>query len=90
MSGTHPLFHVDHLLHLSLFLSTTFGVLLHDTLWLVITLQVAPEMLEKGDFLLEFLWILSEGIFLTHVLAITGSPLHVINVVTIWVEHYFC
>ena len=89
MSCSHPLFNVDNFFDLSLFLCTTLGVLFHHTLWLVITLQVAPEVLEKSNFLLKLLRVLSKSVFFANILAITGSPFHVIDVVAIWVQYYF-
>lgn len=87
MSCTHPLFDIYYFFDLSLLLSTALSILLHDTLWLIITLKVTPEMLEKSYFLLELFWVLSKGVLLAYILTITGSSLHVVDMVTIWVKH---
>lgn len=52
MSGPHPLLHVDDILDFPHFLSGIVGILLNEVLGLVVALEVAPEVLQKGDFLL--------------------------------------
>ena len=46
------------------------GSLVTDGLALLIALQVASEVLEKSDLLLELLWVFSQGVLLANVLAI--------------------
>ena len=90
MSRTHPFLDVDNLFNLPLFLCTAFGILFHDTLGLIITFQIAPEVLKQGHLLLQFLGVLCEGVFLANILAITRSTFHIVDVVTIWVKNNLC
>ena len=46
------------------------GSLVADGLAFLIALQVASEVLEKSDLLLELLWVFSQGVLLANVLAI--------------------
>jgi hypothetical protein len=55
MSRPHPLLNVDDLFYLSEFLSVVLSILLHQALWLVVTLKITPEMLKECNLLLEFL-----------------------------------
>jgi hypothetical protein len=71
MSCTHPLLDVDDIFDLPRFLSSDLSILLHDTFWLVITLEVTPEMLEKGNLLLKLFRIFSKSVLLSYILAIT-------------------
>lgn len=84
VSSPHPLLNVDYILDLSYFWEI---VLLLDrsicSLRLLTTFEIAAEVLQEGNFLLEFLWIFSQGILLSNILPITASPLHVIEVIPV-------
>lgn len=85
VSRPHPLLYVHDVFDLALFLAV--GILFCYVLWAVIALQVAPEMLKEGHFLLELLRVLREGILFADVLPVTRASLHVVEVVTVRVEH---
>lgn len=84
---SHPFLHIDDILHLPLLLAVS--VLLCYVFGPVIAFQIAPEMLEECDFLLELLRVLSERILLADVLPITRPSLHVVEVVTVGVQNNF-
>ena len=45
-------------------------------------------MLEQSYFLLQFFWIFFECILLGDILSVTGSPLHIINMVAVRIQDY--
>jgi len=69
MSCSHPFLHIDHIFHFSLFVGIL-SVLFKEVFGLVVALEVAPEVLEKSDFLLQLFWVLSESVLFSEVLAI--------------------
>ena len=72
MPRPHPLLHVNNIFYLSYFLSRTFGgVFIYHSLWLFISFKVAPEVLEKGNLLLELFWVFCEGVVAAYILTVT-------------------
>jgi len=88
MSRSHPLLDIDHILHFSLFVGIL-SVLFKKIFGLVVTLEIAPKVLEKSDFLLQFFWVFGECILFSEVLTITRSSFHIVNMMTIGVQYYF-
>lgn len=83
MSGLHPFFDVDQGLRLCSLVD-----LLRRGL-APLALEVASEMLEQGDFFLELLGEIVDRVGAHHVLLVYLSPLHVLEVVSGWVEDDF-
>ena len=87
MSCSHPLLHIYYFFHFSRLLGAAFSILLKHTFGFIITLEVAPEVLKKSHFFLELLGVLSQSVLFANILAITGSTLHVVNVMAVWIEN---
>lgn len=87
MASTHPLLYVHHISQAGFFRFWR-NCLLID-LRLLAALEVAAEMLKKGDFLLEVLRILIESVLVAKVLTVNCAALNVIEVVVVGVKHDF-
>ena len=87
MSGSHPLFNVDDVLDFPFLSTTIVGILFHEVLWLVISFEVRPEVLQKSHLFLQLFRVLSESVRRGNILPITAAPLHVIQVVPIRVKN---
>ena len=98
MSSPHPLLHIDDFNDLALLRREVLFIRLHNrcTFWqlivihslaLLIAFEVASEMLEESDFLLELLWILSQVVLLANILAVATPTLHVVEVESIWIQN---
>lgn len=86
MLGLQPLFNV------STGSLSLFGCLFIFLLTRV-RLQVGPEMLKQGHFLLEFLRVLCEGVRAHYVLLLRlgdGFPLEIVEVLAIQIKYYLC
>jgi len=86
--GSHPFLHVHNIHDPS--------SLLLDILWdlligfrLLSSFQIATEMLQKGDFLLQVFGVVCESVLKAYILTISTATLHVIEVETVWVQDDF-
>ena len=69
MSCSHPFLHIDDVLDFSLLVGI-FSVLFEKVFGLVVALKIAPEVLKKSDFLLQFFGVLGESVLFSEVLAV--------------------
>ena len=85
MACSHPFFDIDDILDSA---GPSLDILWHFLVWIrfLCSFQVAPEVLQQGDLLLEVLWVLSESVLLSDVLSVGISSLHVVEVEAIGVE----
>jgi len=86
VTGTHPLLNIDNVLHFSIFLASSFIILIVNIFRVGITFKVTPEMLKKCDFLLKIFRILSEGVFFAYILPVARSSLHVVKMMTVRIK----
>lgn len=86
VSCAHPLLHIDHVCDLALgshhllcrlFVGLGFGR----------ALEVASEVLQQGNFLLERGRVLNDSVLLADVLAVGSAPLDVVEVEAVGVQH---
>lgn len=88
MPGSHPFFNVNNFFDFTNFRS--FGVVfLKYCFRFVMTFEVAPKVLQKCHFLLQFFRVLSQCVLFTHILPITWSSLHVIKVMPVRIQDDF-
>lgn len=86
--SSHPFLHV-HNIHdpSSLLLDILWDLLIRFRL--LSSFQIATEMLQKGDFLLQVFGVVCESVLKAYILAISTAAFHVIEVETVWVQDDF-
>jgi hypothetical protein len=52
-------------------------------------LEIAPKVLEKRHFFLEFFGVFLEGVGFADILPITRPPLHIIQMMPIRIQNHF-
>ena len=85
--GAHPLFHIHDVLHLTLreLVGVHWGRLVGFGLFT--PFKVASEVLEKRNFLLQFLGVFSEGIFFANILSVGTSSLVIVKMIAVRIEY---
>lgn len=90
MTSAHPFLDIDHIFHHALrqLVRVDLGRLID--FGLLATLQVTPEVLKQGNFLLEFFRVLSKSVLFAEILSVGLPPFVVVEVVAVGVEHNLC
>lgn len=85
----HPLLHINNVSQCLLALVCRSLLLIFPFLGLGISFEVASEVLQQSDLLLKLFRVVGESVRLNHVLSFWSLSFHVVEVMTLFVQHYF-
>jgi len=84
MTSAHPFLDVNDICYVFLLRSLTF----YRLSWFrfLAAFKITSEMLEQSHLFLKFFWVVCEIVLFAEILPIRCPPLHVAEVVTVWIK----